>query len=193
MEIFSKTQNSNYVKFNGDFLFFLDRKCPLWVNFFQKFKKVSLRRNLVPKLIWIYNILRWCSVFYFRPFCKFGPKNRSGILILLDSSRSSLFAKTLSRWLFFVLTYFVLLQRIKNIFDKITNFLNQCGLIGSIKQSTLTCNWPVSIYLLKINNRNAITWCKICSKSIIKTPEWRQCHRSGVFTVNFEHISHLVC
>ena len=126
-------------------------------------------------------------------FCKFGPKKRSGILMLLDSSRSSLFAKTLSQWLFFVLTYFVLLQRIKNIFDKITNCLNQCGLIGSIKQSTLTCNCPAGIYLLKINNRNAITWCKIGSKSIIKTPERSQCRCSGVFIVDFEHISHLVC
>ena len=57
--------------------------------------------------------------------------------MLLDSSRSSLFAKTLTQWLFFVLTYFVLLQCIKNIFDKITNCLNQCGLIGPIKQSSL--------------------------------------------------------
>ena len=88
--------------------------------------------------------------FLFRPFCKFGPKNRSGILILLDSSRSSLFAKTLSQWLFFVLTYFVLLQHIKNIFDKITNFLNQCGLIGSIKQSTLTAIGQSAFTCLKL-------------------------------------------
>ena len=45
--------------------FFLDRKYPLWVNLFQKFKRVSLRRNLVPKLIWIYNILWWYSRFLF--------------------------------------------------------------------------------------------------------------------------------
>ena len=31
----------------------------------------------------------------------------------------------------------------------------------------------------------------MCPKLIIKTPEWRQWHRSGVFIVNFEHISHL--
>ena len=33
--------------------------------------------------------------------------------------------------------------------------------------------------------------CEICSKLIIKTPERRQCRCSGVFIVNFEHISHL--
>ena len=33
---------------------------------------------------------------------------------------------------------------------------------------------------------------KICSKLTIKTPERRQWRCSGVFIVNFEHISHLV-
>ena len=50
---------------------------------------------------------------------------------------------------------------------------------------------PAGIYLLKVNNRNTRTRCEICSKSTIKTPE-RQWRRSGVFTVNFEHISQLV-
>ena len=31
----------------------------------------------------------------------------------------------------------------------------------------------------------------MCSKLMIKTPEWRHWRRSGVFVVNFEHISHL--
>ena len=35
----------------------------------------------------------------------------------------------------------------------------------------------VGNYMFKVNNRNARTRCEICS---------------GVFTVNFEHISHLV-
>ena len=126
-------------------------------------------------------------------FCKFGPKNWFGISMLLDYSPSSLFTKTLSQWLFFLLTYFVPLQHIRIFFDKITNCLNRCGLIGFIKQSTLTCNCLASIYLLKINKRNAVTWCEICSKLIIKTPEWRQCCLSGVFIANFEYISHLVC
>ena len=48
------------------------------------------------------------------------------------------------------------------------------------------------IYLLKVNNRNTRTRCEICSKLTIKTPERHQRRCSGVFIVNFEHISHLV-
>ena len=48
------------------------------------------------------------------------------------------------------------------------------------------------IYLLKVNNRNTRTRCEICSKLTIKIPERRHWHRSGIFIVNFEHISHLV-
>ena len=33
--------------------------------------------------------------------------------------------------------------------------------------------------------------CEICSKLTIKTPKRRHWRRFGVFTVNFEHISHL--
>ena len=47
---------------------------------------------------------------------------------------------------------------------------------------------PVGIYLFKVNNRN-IRRCEICSKLTRKTPERRQWRRSGVFIVNFEHIS----
>ena len=51
---------------------------------------------------------------------------------------------------------------------------------------------PVSIYFLKINNKNTRARCEICSTLIVKTPERHQWRRSGVFIVNFEHISHLV-
>ena len=51
---------------------------------------------------------------------------------------------------------------------------------------------PAGIHLLKTNNRNIRTICEICSKLTIKTIERRQWRRSGVFIVNFEHISHLV-
>ena len=47
-------------------------------------------------------------------------------------------------------------------------------------------------YMFKVNNRNTRTRCEICSKLTIKAPEQRQWRRSGVFIVNFEHISHLV-
>ena len=54
---------------------------------------------------------------------------------------------------------------------------------------------PVGNYMLKVNNRNTKARCEKCSKLNIKTPERRQrrhWRNSGVFTVNFEHISHLV-
>ena len=44
----------------------------------------------------------------------------------------------------------------------------------------------------KLNNRNTRARCEICQKLIIKIPERRQWGRSGIFTDNFEHISHLV-
>ena len=52
---------------------------------------------------------------------------------------------------------------------------------------------PAGIYLVKVNNRNTRTRCKICLK-LIKIPQRRQTkrHRSGIFIMNFEHISHLV-
>ena len=52
--------------------------------------------------------------------------------------------------------------------------------------------YPAGIYLLEVNNRNTRTRCEICSKLTIKIPEQRQCRRSGIFIVNFEHISHLI-
>ena len=60
------------------------------------------------------------------------------------------------------------------------------------KHPTKLGTFPAGIYLLKVNNRNTRTRCEICSKLTIKTPERRQWRRSGVFIVNFEHISHLV-
>ena len=49
---------------------------------------------------------------------------------------------------------------------------------------------PANIYLFKVNNRNTRKTCEICSKLTLKTPERRQWH-SGLFIVNFEHISRL--
>ena len=55
-----------------------------------------------------------------------------------------------------------------------------------------SCLSPAGIYLLKVNNRNTRARCEICSKLTINTPERRHWRRSGVFIVNFEHISNLV-
>ena len=60
-----------------------------------------------------------------------------------------------------------------------------------LTSSVLATN-PAGIYLLKVKNRSTKTRREICSKLTIKTPERRQWRRSGVFTVNFEHIYHLV-
>ena len=74
---------------------------------------------------------------------------------------------------------------IVNCITKNTNRVNR-------RTFTSTCGSPVGIYMFKVNNRNTRTRCEICSKLIIKTPE--RCHwrHSGLFIVNFEHISHLV-
>ena len=45
--------------------------------------------------------------------------------------------------------------------------------------------------MFKVNNKKTKTRCKICPKLTIKTPGQRHWRRSGVFIVNFEHISHL--
>ena len=51
--------------------------------------------------------------------------------------------------------------------------------------------FPANIYLFKVRNRNTRKRSEICSVLTIKTPERHQLRRSGVFIVNFEHISHL--
>ena len=51
---------------------------------------------------------------------------------------------------------------------------------------------PTGIDLPKVNNRDTITRCEICSKLTIKTPERHQWRRYDDLIVNFEHISHLV-
>ena len=51
--------------------------------------------------------------------------------------------------------------------------------------------YPAGNYIFRVNNRNTRTRCETCSKLTIKTPERRKWRRSGVFIVNFEHISHL--
>ena len=51
---------------------------------------------------------------------------------------------------------------------------------------------PAANYMFEVNNGNTRKRCEIYSKLITKTPERRQWPRSGVFIVNFEHISRLV-
>ena len=51
---------------------------------------------------------------------------------------------------------------------------------------------PAGNYMFKVNNRNTRTSCEICSKLKIKITEGCQWCRSGIFIVNFEHISQLI-
>ena len=59
------------------------------------------------------------------------------------------------------------------------------------KRCEISSKFPANIYLLKVIDRNARKRCEICSKLTAKTLERHQRRRSSVFTVNFEHISHL--
>ena len=51
---------------------------------------------------------------------------------------------------------------------------------------------PFGNSMFKVHNKNTRTKCETCSKLTIKTPELRNWRRSGVFIVNFKHISHPV-
>ena len=64
--------------------------------------------------------------------------------------------------------------------------------LASPSFSDVLPNWPPRKYVLQVNNRNTRARCEICSKLTIKTPEPPLWSRSGVFIVNFEHISHFV-
>ena len=50
---------------------------------------------------------------------------------------------------------------------------------------------PTAIYCFKVNNGNMKTICKTCSNITMKKLEKRQKRCSGIFIVNFEHISHI--
>ena len=59
-------------------------------------------------------------------------------------------------------------------------------------KATFKNSLPAANYMFKVNKRNTRTRCEICSKLTIKISEQRQWHRSGIFIVSFEHISHVV-
>ena len=68
------------------------------------------------------------------------------------------------------------------------------GKIGNYPVAFLLRRWqdyPAGNYMFKVNNRNTRTRCEICSKLTIKISERRHWRRSGIFVVNFKHISHL--
>ena len=65
----------------------------------------------------------------------------------------------------------------------------QFQLCCTLSEASGENTFPASNYMFKVNNRNTRTKREICSKLTIKIPE--RC-RSGIFIVNFEHISQLV-
>ena len=65
-----------------------------------------------------------------------------------------------------------------------------CSSIVFISEYCILLIYPAINYMFKVNNRNTRIRCKICSKLTINTPERCYWPRSGVFIVNFEHISH---
>ena len=67
-------------------------------------------------------------------------------------------------------------------------FFKKEGDLGSLLSNL---SFPSNKYMLKLNNRNTRRRSKICSKFAIKTPGGTHWRRSGLFIVNFEHISHL--
>ena len=80
------------------------------------------------------------------------------------------------------------------MFEVLAPVCTYFSMLLSMKQllpRTWLFNIPAKIYLFKINNKNTRKRCEIYLKLKIKTPERRQWRRSGVFIVNYEHVSHL--
>ena len=101
-------------------------------------------------------------------------------------------------------SYFCEILRLFSFTANPIQILKQVGsLLGLISRSALQKQnkqsfdtaglmlFPASIYLFKVNNKNPRKRCDICSKITAKMLERRQWCHSGVFTVNFENISHL--
>ena len=65
---------------------------------------------------------------------------------------------------------------------RVPEFASECNSVKSYKNLAAEAV-PGGIYLLKVDNRNSRQRSEICSKLTI-------C--SGIFIVNFEHVSHLV-
>ena len=73
----------------------------------------------------------------------------------------------------------------KTLLKKIVHFIVNAG-----PKNASWCHFLDNFCLFRANNRNIRERCEICSK-LIKILERRHWRRSGVFIVNFEHISHL--
>ena len=75
-------------------------------------------------------------------------------------------------------------RNISTIARQKKNTLNMWG--------TLLTHFPAGNYMFKVYSRNTRTTCEVCFKLTVKTSERHHWCRSGVFSVNFEHILHIV-
>ena len=88
-------------------------------------------------------------------------------------------------------------EKSKHTWDILIKFSNSCEnsetamIYSPLSDLSQLSQFPAGNCMLKVNNRNTRKRCEIRSKLTIKTTERRQWRRSGVFIVNFEHISHL--
>ena len=101
--------------------------------------------------------------------------------------RSDCIAKITEIERIIVILHSIFLSPISELYDSVAKLL----LLFFVQISFNSHMIPANIYLFKVTNRSIRKTCEICSKLTIKTPEPSQWRPSGVFIVNFEHISHL--
>ena len=83
----------------------------------------------------------------------------------------------LGEWKLINLLKILLILELKSGDHPGSQFFYKCAYYCLVTPGVLHLN-PVSIYLLKVNNKNTRARCEICSKLTIKTPERRQWHSS---------------
>ena len=75
------------------------------------------------------------------------------------------------------------------LFFMLLKKMPECLNVQCLKKKSNVLRYPASNFMFKVNNKNIRTRCEIFSKLTINLfLNWR---RSGVYIVNFEHISHL--
>ena len=115
-------------------------------------------------------------------------ENRTGCLKILQTS------VYFGIWtlIFYCFSSECLIHFFKIVVLSVENIWEMISKVYSDPCQTLKLSFPAGIYLLKVDNRNTKTRCEICSKITKKTRKRRHGSHSGVFTVKFEHNSHLV-
>ena len=83
------------------------------------------------------------------------------------------------------------LMILKLLTDESASFSEWIATRGSHLWKWFGISFPANICLFKANNRSTRKRYEICSKLRIKTSKRGHLRRSGVFIVNFEHISNL--